>query len=73
MGLKHDGRFLMGIDERHSRSYISETVKEEDDNAVVAWPQYMTTIQYMNFLYRAFLSSYLILPGWCSYNLTTLF
>jgi len=36
MGLKHDGRFLMGIDERHSRSYISETVKEEDDNAVVA-------------------------------------
>src|SRR6218665_440782 len=29
MGLKHDGRLLLGIDEIHSRSCISEILKED--------------------------------------------
>src|SRR6218665_117324 len=35
MGLEHDGKLLLGSDERHSRSCISEILKEDDVCAVV--------------------------------------
>ena len=50
MGLEHDGRLLLGIDERHSRSCISEIFKEDDVYAVAHSMMTMNKLFIQSFL-----------------------